>query len=217
MSLASRVTEQLINLGISQSYLARQVGLSQAAVQKLCAGKSQSSKKIVEIAKILKVDVNWLLYGGETRKISPWDSSTPVDDDEVELSYFREVELAAGSGGRKIEFNDSRKLRFSRRTLDRMGIQVRNAACVTVSCNSMEPVMPNGSTVGVDTGNTILIDGDIYALGHHGCLRVKIVYALPWGGIRLKSFNSSEWPDETYDSLDDIKILGRVFWYSALI
>jgi phage repressor protein C with HTH and peptisase S24 domain len=217
MSLASRVTEQLINLGISQSYLARQVGLSQAAVQKLCAGKSQSSKKIVEIAKILKVDVNWLLYGGETRKISPWDSSTPVDDDEVELSYFREVELAAGSGGRKIEFNDSRKLRFSRRTLDRMGIQVRNAACVTVSGNSMEPVMPNGSTVGVDTGNTILIDGDIYALGHHGCLRVKIVYALPWGGIRLKSFNSSEWPDETYDSLDDIKILGRVFWYSALI
>jgi len=217
MSLASRVTEQLINLGISQSYLARQVGLSQAAVQKLCAGKSQSSKKIVEIAKILKVDVNWLLYGGETRKISPWDSRTPVDDDEVELSYFREVELAAGSGGRKIEFNDSRKLRFSRRTLDRMGIQVRNAACVTVSGNSMEPVMPNGSTVGVDTGNTTLIDGDIYALGHHGCLRVKIVYALPWGGIRLKSFNSSEWPDETYDSLDDIKILGRVFWYSALI
>ena len=217
MSLASRVTEQLINLGISQSYLARKVGLSQAAVQKLCAGKSQSSKKIVEIAKVLKVDVNWLLYGGETRKISPWDSNTPVDADEVELPYFREVELAAGNGKRKIEFNDSRKLRFSKRTLDRLEIKVSNAACVTVSGNSMTPVMPHGSTVGVDTGNTTLIDGDIYALGHRNCLRVKIVYTPPWGGIHLKSFNSLEWPDETYDSLDDIKILGRVFWYSALI
>jgi len=217
MSIGERVTKQLSELGISQSYLAKRVGVSQAAVQKLCSGKSQSSKKVVEIAKVLKVDVNWLLYGGETRNLSPWDSTTPIDDDEVELPYFREVELAAGSGERKIQFNGDRKLRFSRRTLDRLGIKANNAACVTVSGNSMEPVMPDGSTVGVDTGNTTLIDGDIYALGHHGCLRVKIVYTLPWGGIRLKSFNSSAWPDESYDDINEVNVLGRVFWYSALI
>jgi len=36
--------------------------------------------------------------------------------------------------------------------------------------------------------------------------------------LRLRSYNSEEWPDEIYtgDIGDKIKVLGRVFWYSVL-
>lgn len=84
----------------------------------------------------------------------------------------------------------------------------------------MEPVLPHGSTVGVDTGTTNVIDGKMYALAHAGQLRVKTLYRIPGGGIRLRSFNREEHDDEDYTAEEmieqEITILGRVFWSSAL-
>jgi phage repressor protein C with HTH and peptisase S24 domain len=216
-TLATRLTQAMINSGVTQTELSNKVGVSQTAIQKLVSGKSKTSKKIFEIASYLGVDPVWLTSGQIPKRISAWGDDTPMEGDDVNLPYYREVELAAGSGPRKIEFNTGRTLRFSRRTLARLSIKPENAACVTVSGNSMEPVMPDGSTVGIDTGNTSIIDGDIYAIGQHNYLRVKMVYRIPWGGLRLQSFNNADWPDEHHDNIDDIMILGRVFWYSALI
>lgn len=146
-----------------------------------------------------------------------WDSGTPLRDDEVALPFFREVELSAGSGSTMIQENNGFKLRFSRSTLSQNNVDVSMAACVTVSGNSMEPVLPDGATIGIDTSKTIIKDGDLYAIDHDGHLRVKMVYRMPTG-IRLKSFNNEEWPDEHYNAQDslNIKILGRVFWWSVL-
>ncbi|MEE5082072.1 hypothetical protein V2K58_21335 [Pseudomonas alliivorans] len=51
-------------------------------------------------------------------------------------------------------------------------------------------------------------------------MRVKMLYKLPSGGIRMRSFNREEYPDEEYSErrieLEEIKIIGRVFWYSVL-
>ena len=83
----------------------------------------------------------------------------------------------------------------------------------------MEPVLPHGSTVGVDTSHTDIVDGKMYAINHDGMLRVKMLYKLPGGGIRLRSYNIDEWPDEhiSLEQLKHIKIIGKVFWYSVLI
>ena len=83
----------------------------------------------------------------------------------------------------------------------------------------MEPVLPHGSTVGVDTSQTNVIDGKMYAINHDGMLRIKTLYKLPGGGLRLRSFNTAEWPDERYegDDLKQIKVIGKVFWYSVLL
>ena len=56
-----------------------------------------------------------------------------------------------------------RKLRFGKYTLRKKNIDPASAACVTVSGNSMEPVLPDGSTVGVDTSARTIKDGDMYA------------------------------------------------------
>lgn len=149
-----------------------------------------------------------------------WDDETPLDDDEVYVPFLKEVELSAGGGRSTVQVSPRQKLRFGKITLRRQGVQPSEAVCVTVRGNSMQPVLPDGSTVGVDKGNTSVSDGKMYALDHGGQLRVKTLYRLPGGGIRMRSFNRDEHPDEEYTSTEmseaGIEILGRVFWSSVL-
>ncbi|WP_236236587.1 XRE family transcriptional regulator [Pseudomonas faucium] len=159
---------------------------------------------------------SWSGASSEVAPISVWDDETPLDDDEVEIPFLREVELSAGSGRTVIERSTSSKLRFGKRSLRAHNVQFDQAVCVVVSGNSMEPVLPDGSTVGVNIGQTQVIDGKMYAIKHDGQLRVKVLYRIPGGGVRLRSFNQSEHPDESYTAEEmaekSIEIIGRVFW-----
>lgn len=152
--------------------------------------------------------------------IETWDDQTPLDDDEVYVPFLHEVELAAGSGRFAIEESANSRLRFNKKDLRHNGVQFSNAKCVKVGGNSMLPVLRDGATVGVDIGKNSLgdiVDGDMYAINHSGQLRVKQVYRLPTG-IRLRSFNRDEHPDEdyTFQQIQEhqISILGHVFWWA---
>ncbi|WP_413774143.1 XRE family transcriptional regulator [Entomomonas sp. E2T0] len=159
-----------------------------------------------------------LLTHPEMLPIEAWDDNTPLEDDETEVPFLKEVELAAGSGKFAITESHTRtKLRFGKSTLRNKGINPNKIVCVTVKGNSMEPVILDGATVGVDTENTAIVDGKIYAIAiDDELLRVKLLYRLANGQVRVRSFNREEYEDETYD-LKDIKVLGRVFWYSVLL
>lgn len=195
------------------------------------------------IESIQKLDRGWLdnmhfddfhmeSQGGERRRapepnaellgpIDAWDDDTPLEDDEVYVPFLKEVELSAGKGRTVVEQSSNRKLRFGKLTLHKQNVQASEAVCVTVNGNSMEPVLPNGSTVGVDQGMTNVIDGKMYALNHDGHLRVKLLYRLPGGGIRVRSYNRDEHPDEEYSAEQMVEkqiiIIGKVFWYSVLV
>lgn len=152
--------------------------------------------------------------------IEVWDDETPLSPDEVELPFFREVEISAGKGSEVMLETGGRKLRFGKRTLTRKGVPPESAACAPVTGNSMEPVLPDGSTVGVDTSSTQVQDGKMFAIDHAGQLRVKLLYRLPGGGLRLRSYNSEEHPDERYEAeyvQEHIRVIGKVFWYSVLL
>ena len=218
----------------NQSDLARAIGVKPQSVQYLCR-EGKRSVHSAKIAEILKINVNWLTEGnGNMEVITPlnyipeptyvlggfdlWDDDTPLRDDEVALPFFREVELSAGSGRHEVIENHGRKLRFAKSTLKKGNINAAAAACVTVSGTSMDPVLPDGSVVGIDTSNKTIIDGKPYAVNYHGDLLVKRVYKLPGGGFRLNSYNTTEYPDIycSGDTLIDVLILGKVFWSSQL-
>lgn len=115
---------------------------------------------------------------------------------------------------------EGRKQLFAKSILQKKNINPENAGCVSVTGNSMEPVLPNGSIAGIDTASHQVQDGNMYALDHDGMLHVKILYRLPGGGLRLKSYNESEHPEERYEGgyvKGHIKVLGKVFWYSVLL
>ena len=153
----------------------------------------------------------------ETGSFDLWDRNTPLNDDEVEVPLFQEIRLAAGNGFADdiMDYNNF-KLRFSRATLRRQGVQYENAVCVVADGNSMEPVIPNGATVGIDTGNKTIRDGSIYAINHGGLLRIKLLYNMPNNQIKIRSYNTDEYDDEIAD-LDEVSVIGKVFWYSVLL
>ena len=150
--------------------------------------------------------------------LSGWDSSTPLHDDEVAIPLFKEVELAAGHGATEVVEVPGRLLRFAKSTLREAGVQAHNAACATISGTSMERLIMDGATIGIDRGTTNIIDGEIYAFDHDGMLRVKYLYRIPGGGLRVRSENSEEYPDEIIEpeQLSHVRILGWVFWWSTI-
>jgi len=220
------------NAGLNQPELADKCGWGQSRISNYERGQREPGIEDLRIiAKALNVSLSDLIdtssstsntvsepnavhYGG----FEIWDSKTPLHNDEVAIPFYMEVELSAGAGSAVQREVGGPSLRFAKSTLRKSNVQPENAACVRVVGNSMDPVLPDGSTVGIDTGSTQIKDGAMYAIDHDGMLRVKLLYRLPGGGIRIKSFNNDEYPDEIYSSDDaaGIKIIGRVFWSSVL-
>ncbi|WP_282734609.1 helix-turn-helix transcriptional regulator [Halomonas rhizosphaerae] len=141
----------------------------------------------------------------------------PLRPDEVELPCFREVEFSAGDGRTQVIENHGNSVRFSLPRLARAGVQPQNGACATASGSSMEPTIADGSPIAIDKGCRHVIDGKIYALDHGGMLRVKRLYKLPLGKVRLVSDNADEYPEEICSLMgeDAPRIIGRVFWWEV--
>lgn len=73
-----------------------------------------------------------------------------------------------------------------------------------------DPIIPNGATVAVNTLQKDIRDGDFYVICQDGLSRLKILYLLSAGNIRIVSYNSEEFPDEI-DDTKNIQIIGQVF------
>jgi phage repressor protein C with HTH and peptisase S24 domain len=204
---ASRAAEYL---GVSTDWLLREKGPMDALRRNTLVDPDQTSGQTGHI--------QGPRAGIALDSFSLWDDDTPLEEDEVALPLFKEVEMAAGSGTQhSVEIN-GRKLRFSKATLRAAGVDPANAACATVTGNSMERLILGGATVGIDRGRTQIADGEIYAIDHDGMLRVKYVYRLPGGGMRLRSENREEHPDEVLsgEEAQKVRILGWVFWWSTV-
>ena len=203
------------------------MGVSQASIAAIEAGRNKRPTNLVSIAKALDVSPYWLETGKEDKeivsnatplgKIEEWDNDTPLSEDDCEAPLYKDVKLSAGNGfADDIEDYNGYKLRFSRNTLRKHGISPENVVCVMADGDSMEPVFPSGATLGIDTGSKNIRDGQIYAINHGGLLRTKILHKLPENKVRIRSYNQSEYPDEEA-SLDDLSVIGRVFWWSVMV
>ncbi|WP_412522086.1 S24 family peptidase [Shewanella algae] len=229
-TLGERAKERRKLSKLTQIQLGKKVGVSSVTISQWESGDtSPKGKNLHKLAEALGCAPEYLLYGMAERsaeseakwagEFEPWDSGSALGADEVEVPFYMEVELAAGHGMMEAREYQGPKLRFAKSTLKRQNVDVENAACVRVNGNSMEPVLPHGSTIGIDTASTNVIDGKMYAINHDGMLRVKMLYKLPGGGMRLRSYNTDEWPDEhlNAEQLSHIKVIGKVFWYSVLV
>lgn len=214
--------------GMSQSQLASIIGVSQPAIQKLVSGATSSTRKVVQIANALNVDPYWLTAGvGEMIKnnkdsngkvigsIGGWDNKTPLNEDEIEVPFYKDVRLSDNGFSEDIDNYNNYKLRLSRSTMQRHGIDENSTVCLTVYGDSMEPVFRDGATVAIDQTDTHVRDGKIYAINHDGLLRIKMLEKLPADQIKIKSYNIGY--DDEIVSQDDIFILGRVWWQSSII
>lgn len=213
------------------SELARFLNVSQQVI-KNWETRGVSARMIPEIAEQLGISVRWLrtgdgeMTGGVEHEIESnatvigtldvWDSKTPLSADDCEVPFYKDIHLSAGNGfSDDIADYNGYKLRFSKSTLRRHGINPADVVCVCADGDSMEPVFPDGATLGINTADKVIKDGKIYAVNHGGLLRTKILQKLPDNKIRIKSYNSEAYPDEEADA-DEMNIIGRVFWWSVI-
>ena len=111
-------------------------------------------------------------------------------------------------------------IRLPRSHLESLEIDPSDAICTTMVGDSMAERIEDGSTLAIDRGLTQIVDGQIYALEHDGMLRIKYLHRVPGNRLRLRSHNSTAYPDEVFTleqiEAQNIKVLGWVFWWSTL-
>ncbi|EAA7987441.1 helix-turn-helix transcriptional regulator [Salmonella enterica] len=235
MNISERVKSLRTELGLTQAQLATRAKTSQQAIEQLENGKIKRPRYIIELANALNCDPSWLLTGeGNQIKsrnqeseippqsswigISAWDKNTPLDDDEVEVPFLKDIEFACGSGAYSEEDHNGFKLRFAKSTLRKVNANSDGTGviCFPAKGNSMEPVIPDGTTVAINTNDKRIVDGKVYAINENGWKRLKILYRTGPDTVTVKSYNKDEYHDEE-KNLKDLEIIGRMFWYSVLV
>ena len=196
----------------SQAEFARAIEKAPAQVNQWLNGyRNIGNGAAAQIEDVLSLPRGWLDSKEEFRQpesnatvigtLDVWDSKTPLSADDCEVPFYKDIHLSAGNG-----FSDD---------IERHGINPADVVCVCADGDSMEPVFPDGATLGINTADKVIKDGKIYAVNHGGLLRTKILQKLPDNKIRIKSYNSEAYPDEEADA-DEINIIGRVFWWSVI-
>lgn len=198
---------------IKGAELAIVVGVKPPSVSDWRSGKSKTmeGENLLRAAKYLSVDPVWLATGKgeppkrdgqpisevEFKEVDTWDSDTPLELDEVEIVFYKDLRMACGHGSDSEAYNnETRRLRMSRATLNRQGIYRDKAAAFTADGDSMLPTIADGDTIFIDKNRTTIKDGKIFAILHGGLYKLKRLYNLPFGGVRIVSDNDVEFPEE---------------------
>lgn len=203
-------------------------GVSRASVSEWLTGKSKPGmENLALIALVFDVDPLWLATGvGEPRTPQPglisirtWEHETDLPPGDYAFIARLEVKLGAGSGKEQIEFEFSKEQpqAFRADWIRKKRLKPAKLATMTVSGDSMESRMHDGDAVVVDTSQTEVIDGKVYALWYDGGERIKRLYRRPGGGLIIHSDNETRYPQMTLsaDEAEHVRIIGRVVHVSG--
>ncbi|WP_447716865.1 helix-turn-helix domain-containing protein [Pluralibacter gergoviae] len=68
MTLATRLKERRLEMGMTQTTLAERSGVSQQAIQRIEGGLISRPRFLLEISTALQCEPNWLLHGLSTNE-----------------------------------------------------------------------------------------------------------------------------------------------------
>ena len=222
---SDRIAQRMKELGLQHKDLVVATGASKGTVTNWISGvNTPTNERLIKLAQALKTTSSWLLTGNsspEFAQVEPWDSNTPLDNDEVEIPFFKDFSFACGGGSiSEAIANETRKLRMSKATLRNLSITKENAVAATAIGDSMSPTIKDGDTIHVDLGRKNIKDGKIFAICIGGLFYCKRLYNLPLGGVRIVSDNSVEFPEiqlSAQEIIDQqLEVIGWVWQISSL-
>lgn len=140
--------------------------------------------------------------------------------------YLKQVEITPGQGDyRVVETKITPAELFQMPTglmpkaiLKQKNLTLDQIKCVTISDNSMAPVLKEGATVAINTESLQIVNGRLYAIDYKGYLQIRLLYDTPQG-IRIKVYNEAEFSSDIVESGHRklVKVLGQVFWASSFL
>ena len=227
---------------LTQGDLAKAAGVSIAAVSKWEKNASEpKGKSLASLSASLGIPMEYLVDGiGEEVESSADDaapSAPPRHEDLIPAQQtvqilpkgvhptdthqrieIYDVRLAAGPGGKgsTVEWivrPEDDPLYFRHGWFKARRLTAGNLRAMYVRGDSMEPYLCNHDTIIIDTTDTELSDGEVYAIAYNGHMLVKELRATP-DGVRIISRNPAYEPIEYQggEGAPDFQILGRVVW-----
>lgn len=145
--------------------------------------------------------------------ILAWEHEDDLPQGEYVFIPRLDIHLSAGNGREQVEFEFVKKQPQAFRA-DWIRLEKLNPsklACMKVDGDSMESLLFHGETVVIDISQNTVRDGKVYAIWYDGGERVKRLWKLPGGGLRIKSDNANHPTIEVLpEHADSVRILGRV-------
>lgn len=222
MSLGERILKRLTALGMSQSRLAREVGISPQAIHKMVGGHTVQTAHIYLIAKALQTTPEYL--AGETDDPAPPkisepcqhqpdvpmapDLSAPEDDDLVKV---HEIDLRFGMGATYLEVPVTATVR----QFDRNWLRAYTTSrpehlffCEGIG-NSMEPCIMSHDLLLIDTAQKdVRVSDQIWAVAYGACGSIKRLRPMADGSVKMMCDNPSVSDEVAYDG--ELQVIGRV-------
>ncbi|SFF97970.1 S24 family peptidase [Neptunomonas qingdaonensis] len=211
--IRDRIIQKMHQHRLKQVDIYKRMGISRGTISQWVNGfNTPTGDNLVKLASLLRCEPKWLAFGGDENPAHPRLESGIVDSDYIKLSQLIEFERVPGTGVTDVIQSEENKLLFTKAALDSQGVNEDSVVYCFVLGDAMEPRLPDGSTVAIDTSKTAITDGKLYAVDYSGMLRVKQLYRIP-GGIRARSTNG-DYDDEviTGETLNDFRVIGKVFW-----
>lgn len=196
--------------------VARALNLSQQVVNNW-ERRGMSKKGMLQAQEALGVSASWL----DTGRGPMLNEAGQPDGVEREFAMLRRLDVKASAGNGNLVFmeTDKSRLAFRRDFLRQIGVREGNAVLIYADGQSMEPKIPDGAVLLVDTGHTELSNNDIHVIRVDGEILVKRLRKEIGGGVWIVSDNPDKgrYPDilVTPDKEDHLTIIGRVFWMGA--
>jgi phage repressor protein C with HTH and peptisase S24 domain len=156
-------------------------------------------------------------YGMET--ILAWEHPDDLPEGEFVMVPRLDVHLSAGGGHDQVEIELTKENPQAFRTewIRLMRLKPNKLAAMRASGDSMEPTIHDGDSLLVDTSQVDVVDGKVYALWYEGGERVKRLFRLPGGALRILSDNPRFPPIELGpEYAGHVRIIGRVVHRSGV-
>ena len=174
----------------TQQDLANRAGVTQGSIAHLESGRTKTSRSLTKISAALGVSTEWLA-DGKGDPFAPSTTSASVADllpgamrvigvdpdhpSRTQIIKIREFKLSAGITGFQVEIDhrDGGIWDVPTRWLQKKGFNPRDLVAVEVKGESMEPNLYEGDLVVINTADTNLVNGEVYAVNYEGEAVIK--------------------------------------------
>ena len=226
-TVAQRIEKIMQDHSINKSELAEIACTTPQNVTNWISRDAISRKKARLISEKLGYDLNWLLYGGDGNikdiELNPveWESLSEEEQNNGKFVTIPvlDVELSAGFGACPTMEQEMYTLPFRAITLKQRNIPINMAKVVKVTGDSMEPRLFDKDIISINTADTRIRDGKIYAVRVNDLQKVKVLIRNTDGTITLRSYNPT-YVDEIISKEQiengDFQVLGRMWWHSSI-
>lgn len=225
-TLPERIQIALNHADISWSKAATNIGLSAQAATKWKKGQI-SRDTLRELADSLEVNYTWLATGEGEMDTLPHqvqslldNTSTPISTTQIDPNSkiwlpLMDISFSCGDGvGIDCHFEETKKkLAFEPDFLTSRGIKEQNVRLLYATGDSMEEFIYDGDVFAIDVSDTMVRDGQIYAVYFEGEAMLKQIFKEAGGKLILHSKNPKYRDKEvTEDNGADFRVIGRQFW-----